>query len=556
MIRLGEAALKYAERGWFVFPCVPKDKRPVTSQGFKDATTAPDQIAEWWRETPTANIGLWPGPSGLLVVDIDSAEGELLAARLGLLSEPTLQVRTVKGRHLYYVAPGFPIGNVDVGTGIDIRAHAGYVIAPPSIHPSGQPYRWEGRIASLLPCPAEFATKLRALGESSPAPVALDSPIAEHTRNVTLTRLAGRLLVKHPIADAIDLLWGVNVSQCRPVLERREVESIVASIAKREAKKVGATLEDPPEEAEPVERTIDRNFKISEDAQQSITNPADVISWGWSDMDRKFGGICLGRMYIVGARPGNGKTTWALNVLSHLWQEAVPTLYFGTEMQPSELVKKWAAMRRGLDELAVFEGRMSEPEKLGLRVEIETLMDQDCVTFSTAPRLDVKRLGSEIERAFDAKTGPAPRVLILDHLHRLAQDREGLEVLAKELADITVERNVAFIVAAQLNRDNSSGAFDLYLPPSLARYKGSAAIEENAAVGFGIFRPLKPGGCTRKEREQIENGERSVSEFAQPGGLSIICTKHRYHGAAIGRTQSFVLRGAKLEAKSWREEPA
>ena len=45
---------------------------------------------------PSANIGLWPGPSGLVVIDLDGAEGEATGQRCGLLSEPTLVV--ISGR--------------------------------------------------------------------------------------------------------------------------------------------------------------------------------------------------------------------------------------------------------------------------------------------------------------------------------------------------------------------------------------------------------------------------------------------------------------------------
>jgi replicative DNA helicase len=563
---LATAAHRYAERGWFVFPlhgvvdgrcscghdCPKPAKHPRTAHGFRGGTTALEVVDKWWEQWPTANIGLWPGPSGLLVVDIDDEAGRVIATDLGVFAEPTLQVRTGRGMHLYFAAPNAPVGNVALGNGIDIRAHAGYVVIPPSNHISGARYAWEGTLADLRACPARLEERLR----EAPADILeIGSEIPEGTRNPTLTRIAGRLLTKHPIAAAIDLLWGINATQCRPPLSRREVESVVVNISKREARKVGATLE-PVQEGDPatLERTADRNARIGQAAEQSLEDAADLITWGWRDFDHKFGGIVQGRLYVFGARPGNGKTTFLLNILSRLWEDRVPTLYFGTEMAPAELVKKWAAMRLGLNELAVFEGRMQDTDRDELRAEITRLMDQDLVTFSTAPRLDIPRIATEIARAFDSHTGPAPRVLVLDHLHRLTQDREELEVLAKELADITVERHVAFLVAAQLNRDSGAGAFDLYLPPSLARYKGSAAIEENAAVAFGLFRPLVPG-LKKRQRDEVERGERAVTEFAVPNAMGVICTKHRYHGKAVGSSLRLVLQGNKLEAESFREVP-
>jgi len=66
-------ALRYAKRGWAVFPCyginngvctceANKDcnnpgKHPRTEHGFKDATTDVETIKKWWQMWPTANIG-------------------------------------------------------------------------------------------------------------------------------------------------------------------------------------------------------------------------------------------------------------------------------------------------------------------------------------------------------------------------------------------------------------------------------------------------------------------------------------------------------------------
>src|SRR4029453_3214113 len=71
-----QAALRYAESGLPLFPSVPRAKHPLTQHGFKDATTAPARIQQWWRQTPDANIGIATGSvSGLLVVDIDPRNG-------------------------------------------------------------------------------------------------------------------------------------------------------------------------------------------------------------------------------------------------------------------------------------------------------------------------------------------------------------------------------------------------------------------------------------------------------------------------------------------------
>src|SRR5579871_376268 len=65
-----EAALRYAELGYRVFPCAPGDSNPLTEHGFYDATTDAVQIERWWSLYPDANVAA----AGLLVVDVDPLE--------------------------------------------------------------------------------------------------------------------------------------------------------------------------------------------------------------------------------------------------------------------------------------------------------------------------------------------------------------------------------------------------------------------------------------------------------------------------------------------------
>jgi hypothetical protein len=73
--KLAAAAIRHANLGIPVFPCVPGGKRPLTPNGFHDATSA-RVVHQWWQRNPDANIGLATGSStGVLVVDVDVHSG-------------------------------------------------------------------------------------------------------------------------------------------------------------------------------------------------------------------------------------------------------------------------------------------------------------------------------------------------------------------------------------------------------------------------------------------------------------------------------------------------
>jgi hypothetical protein len=63
------AALAYTDRGWPVFP-VRVDKTPLTAHGFHDATTDRELVTFYWRQHPTAGVGIATGATaGIVVLD-------------------------------------------------------------------------------------------------------------------------------------------------------------------------------------------------------------------------------------------------------------------------------------------------------------------------------------------------------------------------------------------------------------------------------------------------------------------------------------------------------
>ncbi len=147
------AAQQYAAMGLPVFPLKPKDKRPATRNGYKDATVDRQQIAQWWAKNPEYNIGLATG-GGFFVVDVDEPNKfqRLLQERDWVLPKGP-RVKTCKGWHCYLSIPnGAAIKNrAGIAGCFDIRGQGGYVVAPPSLHPEGNLYQAETIITTPFP---------------------------------------------------------------------------------------------------------------------------------------------------------------------------------------------------------------------------------------------------------------------------------------------------------------------------------------------------------------------------------------------------------------------
>lgn len=133
-----EAAHRYADAGWHVFPAEPGGKRPATLHGFLDGTTDHKQIQDWWRSDPRFNVAVATGAPGPDVLDVDKhKEGDGFAAfnrlkQAGLVRDPMAIVRTPSGGfHSYFRGTNQRNGHIP-GVYVDFRSQGGYVVAPPS----------------------------------------------------------------------------------------------------------------------------------------------------------------------------------------------------------------------------------------------------------------------------------------------------------------------------------------------------------------------------------------------------------------------------------------
>ncbi|MFI6325114.1 bifunctional DNA primase/polymerase [Nonomuraea sp. NPDC050556] len=195
-------AMRLAGYGWHILPLSPTSKRPLANcptctptrgaarhpidscpclpagrwcHGVRAATTDPDRLTAWWRSQPHAVPGVAAGPSGLILIDLDThatdppanAATELLPGidltghpiaahaasirtgldTLALLArlrggthpwpidpdhQPVVTVTPSGGRHLWYRAPAAPLRQAigQLGWQIDIKVGWNYGIAP------------------------------------------------------------------------------------------------------------------------------------------------------------------------------------------------------------------------------------------------------------------------------------------------------------------------------------------------------------------------------------------------------------------------------------------
>jgi hypothetical protein len=259
-----DAALSYAARGWRVHPlhtptitdtgarcsCArgfgcpdkQKGKHPRLSEWPEHATTDAVRIQAWWKKWPTANIGIVTGPqSGLAVLDIDPRNGgdvtlAQLLAHHGALPETPIVLSGGGGQHYdFLLTDDLPSLKLD---GIDFLTAGHYVLAPPSLHPSGQRYTWE--LSSepddvpLAPIPAWLRTLVETTVQAYTA-AASTLPEALPTVDLATLRISSTIKTvitlgnkrKDPYPSRSEALFAVETSLIRAGYDDATIAAIL-----------------------------------------------------------------------------------------------------------------------------------------------------------------------------------------------------------------------------------------------------------------------------------------------------------------------------------------
>jgi putative DNA primase/helicase len=262
-------ALDYLGRGWSSLPLCPPDHLGMRLAGHdnckhpgkrpwhkwtKHQTERPteQEVRSWWRQVPTANVGIALGPvSGLVRLDVDGEQGEQFLAELSGGDVPdTLEMISGGGGRglLFAIPPGVTLRPTHyhgdkIHEGLSLLGEGAQTVMPPSRHKNGPRYAWRTGHSpdDIDPAPAPAwlvarmsttrKSRLRATASNGAPPIG--ERIGEGSRNVTLTSLAGTMRRRGMSQDAIlAALLVINEQQCDPPLDENEVETIARSVAR------------------------------------------------------------------------------------------------------------------------------------------------------------------------------------------------------------------------------------------------------------------------------------------------------------------------------------
>jgi hypothetical protein len=191
----------YLTRGFSIVPVARGTKRPLIAwRGFQTRRATEEEVRAWFQRAPDAGVAIVCGRvSALAVLDFDPRHGD--GSRLERLLPLTAVVESGGGgRHYYFrLRPAESVETVHaLLPGVDLLGEHALVTAPPSVHPSGQRYRFargcsldDVDLAQLPPVVRDLVALHHRWRERMRAPATVPGAAGALTLDVALSRLAG-----------------------------------------------------------------------------------------------------------------------------------------------------------------------------------------------------------------------------------------------------------------------------------------------------------------------------------------------------------------------------
>jgi replicative DNA helicase len=257
---------------------------------------------------------------------------------------------------------------------------------------------------------------------------------------------------------------------------------------------------------------------------------------GWPTLDEMTSGLQPSDLIVVAARPGMGKTSFALNIAQHAAREGRRVGVFSLEMSREQLFLRLLTGQARVDAHRLRTGRLGREEwdrlshAIGDLAGIPLFIDDTAGAGVLEMRAKSRRL--KMEQGLD--------LLIIDYLQlmrgrgRFENRNQEISEISRSLKELAKELNLPVIAISQLSRAPEQRGSDRR--PQLSDLRESGAIEQDADVVLFIYR-----------EELYKPTEENF------GKAQIIIAKQR-NGPIGTFDMTFIREYTRFEEREWRQE--
>lgn len=231
------------------------------------------------------------------------------------------------------------------------------------------------------------------------------------------------------------------------------------------------------------------------------------IKTGFFDLDNLLSGLQKSNLVILAARPGQGKTALAVNVMQYVGvSEKMPVGIFSLEMSQEELVDRLLVGQADVDAWKLKTGRLSETDFAKLSEAMGELAEAP-IFIDDTPGISISEMRTKARRL---QLEHKIELLIVDYLQLVDPGRrydsrvQEVSIVSQQLKNLARELKIPVLAVSQLSRAVEHRGEK---KPQLADLRESGAIEQDADVVMFLYRPS--------------------DEYSQTMEIKLLVAKHR-----------------------------
>ena len=231
---------------------------------------------------------------------------------------------------------------------------------------------------------------------------------------------------------------------------------------------------------EAISRTYERLDLLARDKDAASGTPT-----GFSALDRTLVGLGEGDLVLIGARPGMGKTSFAMNVATNIAKSSQKNVcVFSLEMSAEQLASRMLSSEALVDSYAIRSGNLTTDQYKKLADAAADLSESNILIDDTTG-ITVTRMKAKLRRVKNLG------LVVVDYLQLMQGERNGdnrvLEVgdISRGLKILAKELKIPVICCAQLSRGPESRTDKR---PMLSDLRDSGAIEQDADIVLFLYR--------------------------------------------------------------------
>ena len=228
------------------------------------------------------------------------------------------------------------------------------------------------------------------------------------------------------------------------------------------------------------------------------------IPTGYVELDKLTSGLQPSELLILAARPSQGKTALALNLMENIAiRGGHPVAMFSLEMSKESLLQRLVASVAQIDAHKFRTGHLSKEDWRRMTESLGTISAAP-LWLDDAGSISVLEIGAKARRL---KRDKGLSMLVVDYLQlitargRFGNRQEEVSSISRGLKGLAKELQIPVLVLSQLTRAPERDERG----PQLSDLRESGAIEQDADVVMFIYRPhFFKAGATPEEREETE----------------------------------------------------